>query len=310
MKNGELLQTFRLCKRIKHVTAVDDLNLTVHRGDVFGFLGPNGAGKSTTIRLLLGLVKPTRGEVMLFGRLLKKARRLILSKIGALVEKPSFYEHLSARQNLAIILSFMGNNNLANIERVLSIVNLVERADDRVKTYSQGMKQRLGIAQALLGNPELVILDEPTTGLDPQGMKDIRNLIHRLAGEGMTIFLSSHLLHEVEQLCTKMAIIDKGKLIFQGNVEELRHREANRIRLKVDRLEDAASLLEEQPWIDSVDSNINEITVFIRYSSIPHMVRFLIDKGFKIYAVNPVQTLEDYFFSILEQGRSLKDTGN
>ena len=304
MNNHVLLQTYHLCKRFKDVIAVDDLNLTVYQGDVFGFLGPNGAGKSTTIRLLLGLVKPSQGDVKLFNQSLRKHRHEILAKIGALVEKPRFYEHLSARKNLQIILSLLGINETAEIERVLSIVNLKNRANDKVKTYSEGMKQRLGIAQALLGKPELVILDEPTSGLDPQGMKDIRILIHSLSNEGMTIFLSSHLLHEVEQLCNKMAIIDQGKLIFQGSVDDLNRSEASRIRLKVDRKNEAIDLLKKQPWIDSVNNNINEITVFINYAHIPHLVELLINNKFKIYAVNPMQTLEDYFFSILEQVRT------
>ncbi len=304
MKNRVLLQTYHLCKRFKHVTAVDDLNLTVFQGDVFGFLGPNGAGKSTAIRLLLGLVKPDQGDVKLFDQSLRKHRREILAKIGALVEKPRFYEHLSARKNLQIILSLIGISDTTDIERVLSIVNLKNRAGDKVKTYSEGMKQRLGIAQALLGRPELIILDEPTSGLDPQGMKDIRILIHTLSHEGMTIFLSSHLLYEVEQLCNKMAIIDNGKLIFQGHVDELNRNETNRIRLKVDRKTEAVVLLNKQPWIDSVNSNINEISVFINYTNIPRLIELLIHNRFKIYAVNPMQTLEDYFFSILEHERT------
>lgn len=303
MKNRVLLQTYHLCKKFKHVNAVDDLNLTIYQGDVFGFLGPNGAGKSTTIRLLLGLVKPDQGDVRLFDQSLRKQRRQILAKIGALVEKPRFYEHLSARQNLKIILSLMGINDSSDVERVLTIVNLKNRAGDKVKTFSEGMKQRLGIAQALLGRPELVILDEPTTGLDPQGMKDIRNLIHTLSNDGMTIFLSSHLLHEVEQLCNKMAIIDQGRLIFQGHVDELNRAEAHRIRLKVDRKTDAIDLLSQQSWVNSVNSHKNEISVFLNYTNIPRLIELLINHGFKIYAVNPMQTLEDYFFSILEQER-------
>ena len=217
-----ILQTHNLTKRFKKRYAVSDLNIEVYRGDVFGFLGPNGAGKSTTIRMLLTLINPTSGNVFLFGKQLDKFRKDVLKRLGGLVEKPDFYGHMSAYDNLKFIGSLNGGTTRSRIEEVLEIVKLQDRMEDKVKTFSHGMKQRLGIAQALLGNPELIILDEPTSGLDPQGMKEVRDLIRTLSQEhNKTIFLSSHLLHEIELVATRMSIINKGKLVVQGNVQDL-----------------------------------------------------------------------------------------
>ena len=299
MNEDIILRTFQLTKKFKNITAVDELDLSVYCGDIFGFLGPNGAGKSTTIRMMLGLIKPTNGEVRIFDGSLEKNRGTILKKIGALVEKPSFYNYLSARRNLEIFAALINNVDYRDIERVLEIVTLTDRADDKVGTFSQGMKQRLGIAQALLANPDLIILDEPTSGLDPQGMKEIRQLILQLAQHGLTIFLSSHLLHEVEQICNKMAIINKGKLVVQGDVETLLKSGSDQIILKVDRPRAAVDLLQTKDWIKSVELISRDITVMIDSQHIPDMNKLLVTSGFAVFAIQPQRSLEDYFLSIV-----------
>jgi len=297
-----ILQTRHLTKKFKNILAVENLNISVYRGDIFGFLGPNGAGKSTTIRMILGLIKPTSGDVSLFEKSLRDGRHEILKKVGALVEKPSFYNYLSARRNLEIFSAMIKNDDAADIDRVLEIVELRHRADDHVKTYSQGMKQRLGIAQALLGKPQLIILDEPTSGLDPVGMKDIRRLILQLARQGMTIFLSSHLLHEVEQTCTKMAIINSGQLIIQGDVRKLLEADSNFVMLKVDRPHDAMNLLQRQNWITKVDMKTDYLQLRIEYKLIPRMNKLLIDAGFDVFAIEQRRSLEDFFLNMLGAG--------
>lgn len=220
-----IISTSRLTKAFGRLVAVNDLNLQVMRGDVFGFLGPNGSGKTTTIRMLLGLIRPTAGRAILFGMDTAHQMSLILPRIGAIVETPVFYPYLSAVDNLRVIGAasgmVSGNVNQHRIDEVLELVELRPQAKMIYRKYSLGMKQRLGIAAALLTDPELVLLDEPTNGLDPAGMFEIRQLIHRLAVLGKTIFLSSHLLNEVQQVCNRVAILQKGNLIKQGNVREL-----------------------------------------------------------------------------------------
>jgi ABC-type multidrug transport system ATPase subunit len=224
MNTSQPIITIRgLSKRFNHLQAVDNLNLEVLEADVYGFLGPNGSGKSTTIRMMLSLVRPDSGTIDIFGMSLKNSRKDILSRIGALVEKPDFYEYLSAYKNLEILSSYFGRKDSRDrIMEVLEITGLQDRANSKVKTYSRGMKQRLGIAQAILHDPELIILDEPTSGLDPQGVKDIRDLILYLSREiHKTILLSSHQLHEIELVANRMVIIDKGKAVIEGEVKEL-----------------------------------------------------------------------------------------
>jgi ABC-type multidrug transport system ATPase subunit len=196
--------------------------LNIYKGDIYGFLGPNGAGKSTTLRMILTLIKPTSGTIEIFGKDLNQNRREILSKIGSIVEKPDFYKYLSAEKNIEIFGQYSGFNfSKSKIYEVLEFVGLKGREKSIVKTYSHGMKQRLGLAQALIHNPDLIILDEPTTGLDPQGIIELRNLILHLKNEGKTIFLSSHILSEIELIATRMVIIDQGKTIAEGKMDDL-----------------------------------------------------------------------------------------
>jgi len=210
-----------LVKRYGEILAVDNVDLTVERGDVFGYLGPNGAGKTTSLRMLLGLIRPTAGSARLFGRdpLIDGAKAL--HGVAGFVEGPRFYPYLSAHRNLRLLADYDDDVPRARIEEVLELVELRDRAKDRVGGYSHGMRQRLGIAASLLRNPQLLLLDEPATGLDPAGMRDMRDLIRRLAGEGITVLLSSHLLAEVEELCNRVAIIRRGRIVYEGSLDEL-----------------------------------------------------------------------------------------
>src|SRR6266705_2675152 len=223
-----IISTSRLTKAFGRLVAVNDLHLQVMRGDVFGFLGPNGSGKTTTIRMLLGLIRPTAGRAVIFGMDTAQQMPSILPRIGAIVETPVFYPYLSAIDNLRVIGAasgmVSGKANQRRIDEVLELVELHVQAKMAYRKYSLGMKQRLGIAAALLTDPELVLLDEPTNGLDPAGMFEIRQLIQRLSELGKTIFLSSHMLHEVQQVCNRVAILQKGNLVKQGNVHDLLQR--------------------------------------------------------------------------------------
>lgn len=219
-----VLTTHALTKQFGSLRAVDGLDMAVCKGDIFGFLGPNGAGKTTVIRLVLGLIHPTSGHAEVCGHRVPGELQGALRHVGGFVDDPTFYPLMSARRNLRLLGSMTGPVGEERIDEVLEIVALRDRADDRVGGFSHGMKQRLGIAQALLHSPELIVLDEPTSGLDPRGMKDVRELIRELGAAGTTVFLSSHLLHEVEQVCTRAVIIDKGRIVADGTADSLESR--------------------------------------------------------------------------------------
>jgi len=245
------IETIDLTKRYGKRLAVDHLNLTVSKGEVFGFLGPNGAGKTTTIAMLLGLVRPTKGQAIVLGHDVQREPALALRRVGAMIEAPAFYPYLSGADNLRV-LARAGGIPAARVKEVLETVELSDRARDKVATYSQGMKQRLAIAAALLPDPELIMLDEPTNGLDPAGTVEIRNLIRTLAAGGRTILLCSHLLYEVEQLCNRVAILKEGKLIAAGEVATLLRR-GQGVRLRVQgNPEPAVHLLRTLPWVSGV----------------------------------------------------------
>ncbi len=252
-QNGDsiILRTTGLTKRFGTLTAVKDLNLELHRGEVFGFLGPNGAGKSTTVGMILDLIAPTAGTIELFGLNLAHDRWAVLRRVGAVVEAPAFYPYLSGRDNLEVLARAIGGIPREKIDEVLERVNLADRARDKYRNYSLGMKQRLGIASTLLRDPELIILDEPASGLDPAGNKEVRDLIPRLAHENRAVFLCSHLLHEVEQVCDRVAIIKEGVMLACATMQELLTR-GQTLRVRVDNPEQAAAVLGDLPWITSV----------------------------------------------------------
>jgi ABC-2 type transport system ATP-binding protein len=298
-----ILEISNLSKSYRAFTAVDDLSFSVEKGEVFGFLGPNGAGKSTTIRMILSLIKPDRGDVLFHGDSLI-GKNKVLRNIGALVEDADFYENLSARTNLKLLarIERIPENR---VDEVIDIVGLAGRGDDKVKAYSHGMKQRLGIAQALLNQPKLLILDEPTSGLDPRGMKEIRELIRELSGEGMTIMLSSHLLAEVEKVCTSLAIINRGKLVKSGKIAELATESDLFItEIRATPLEEAWNILRKQ--YENLERSQDVLKVRLQEDEVPGLNRLLVESGVDVSAIIPRSSLEDYFLSITEQAEGVE----
>jgi ABC-2 type transport system ATP-binding protein len=249
---GPPVETRGLGKRYGEIVAVDHVDLTVEKGDVYGYLGPNGAGKTTSLRIMLGLIRPTEGSARLFGLDPLVAGAKALDGVAGFVEAPRFYPYMSGRRNLRMLADYDEPVSRARIEEVLELVELRDRAKDRVGGYSHGMRQRLGIAASLLREPRLLLLDEPTTGLDPAGMRDMRALVRRLAGEGMTILLSSHLLYEVEELCNRVAIIRRGSIVYQGVLHDLLATAATGYRLRPVEPERARLALLAQPGIEDV----------------------------------------------------------
>ena len=246
-----------LVKVYGELVAVDHVDLTVEKGDVFGYLGPNGAGKTTSLRMLLGLIRPTEGSIRLFGRDPHVVGAKALDGVAGFVEGPTFYPYLTARRNLRLLAAYDDGDlrsKRSRIEELLELVELGARGDDRVGGYSHGMRQRLGIAAALLRDPKLLLLDEPTTGLDPAGMRDMRDLVRRLASEGITVLLSSHLLGEVEELCNRVAIIRKGRIVYEGQLQDLLATASTGYRLRSPEPDRARALLLNQPGIREVVS--------------------------------------------------------
>lgn len=299
-----ILQTESLTKRYGQRTVVDNLALQVEAGDIFGFLGQNGAGKSTVIRMMLGLVRPSAGRISLFGKDARKNLPAVLARIGAIVEGPAFYENFSARQNLRIFASLSGNVDPKKIEEALALVSLRDRANDPVRTYSHGMKQRLGIANALLPNPEFVILDEPTDGLDPQGIQDVRSLLPRLRDERkLTIMLSSHQLFEVERLCNRVGIINEGQLLYQGPTKDLVDEE-QLIRISAEPLEDAYKLLRHELRLPVSRNGNGSIYVKLQPDRIAQVNAFLVTNDISVSELAPQRaTLEEVFMK-LTQGKA------
>ena len=297
-----ILSVNSLTKSFGKRQAVDNLSFEIKEGEIFGFLGPNGAGKSTAIKSMLSLIKPNSGDIKIFGKSVSKYHNSALHGVGALVERPDFYEYLSAYQNLSL-LATMDKAPKNRITEVLEIVGLADRSEDKVKEYSQGMKQRLGIAQALLSDPKLLVLDEPTNGLDPRGMKEVRDLIRKLSKEGITILLSSHLLHEVEQVCTTMAIINLGKLIKIGSVQELLNESDTCItEVKAEPVLKAKKIIESLDFVSNVVEIDGIIKVRIANKDLKKLTRELVNADIDISALIPRTSLEDYFLSITEEG--------
>ncbi len=303
--NSELvIEIKNLSKSFKNLKAVNNLNINVYQGDVFGFLGPNGAGKSTTIRMLLTLIKPNEGIIKIFGKDLFKERLSILQNIGAIVEKPDFYGYLSAFKNLEILAKISGHDiPRKRIMEVLELVGLAERYKSKVKTFSHGMKQRLGIAQALLHNPDLIILDEPTTGLDPMGMKEIRDLIIHLSRDlKKTIFLSSHILYEVEQVANRMIIINKGTSKVEGNVKDLLNATNLSVTIEVNDSDKAISLISQSSWSEKLKGRqSNKIEFSLGNYETAQLNKYLVENGVDVYSIIPTRSLEEYFLKITQE---------
>ncbi len=293
-----ILSVKNLSKSFGKRKAVDNLSFEIREGEIFGFLGPNGAGKSTAIRVMLSLIKPDNGDIEIFDKSVRKYRNSALQGVGALVERPDFYEYLSAYKNLSLLATLDGVPK-NRINEILKIVGLADRGDDKVKAFSQGMKQRLGIAQALLSNPKLLILDEPTNGLDPRGMKEVRGLIWKLAQEGITILLSSHILHEVEQVCTTMAIINLGKLIKIGSVRDLLNESDTFItEIKAKPVKKTREILKNSKLISFVEESNEIFKVKIANKDLSQLTRELVKADIEVSAIIPRTSLEDYFLSL------------
>ncbi|WP_246031509.1 ABC transporter ATP-binding protein [Salibacterium salarium] len=252
---GKIINTTGLTKKYNKENVVNEVNLSIDQGDIYGFLGPNGAGKTTTIRMLLGLIKPTEGQIDIFEKDLSANKISILRGVGSLVEHPSYYGNLTGLENLEAISRLLKLGDKNDITNILQTIGLTESKDKLVKKYSLGMKQRLGIGIALLGSPKLLILDEPTNGLDPSGIQEMRELITKLPEErGITVMVSSHLLSEVDQMANKVGIIHEGHLIYQNRIEELRRQSAPKIHLRVNDLGIAEIILKNEGWSTDINS--------------------------------------------------------
>ncbi len=295
-----IISVNNLYKNFNDIAAVNDLSFSVNEGDIYGFLGQNGAGKSTTIRMLLTLIKPSSGKISIFGKELYANRHHILQQTGAIIERPDMYKYLSAYDNLFIFAKMSGiKTNRKLIMDQLAMVGLADRSGSKVKTYSQGMKQRLGIAIALVHDPRLIILDEPTNGLDPQGIADMRNLILQLSKErGKTILVSSHLLNEIELIANRMIILHKGKKIAEGNVAELLDPTNTLVQLETTDDVSAIKKLQFTQWASNVKPGKNYIQLTIKKSEIPVLAEKLIEMNVGIIAIKPRHSLEDYFLSL------------
>ncbi len=306
LSGSAVIETRGLTKRFGRVRAVDGLDLTVPQRSLFGFLGPNGAGKSTTIRALTGLIRPTSGEVRVLG--VPVENRLSLgSRIGALIEEPNFYRHLTAYQNLSLLTSLSGGCSRQEIMEVLDTVDLVEAANRRVGGFSHGMRQRLGIAQALLPHPELLILDEPASGLDPQGLADIRQLMLSLHEQGLTIFLSSHLLAEVELTCTHVAVISNGQVVAQGEVGGMLEATRSGVRFVVDNPRRALRVLGGVEGVEAETTEDGKIEVLAETLDAADLNEMLVRDGVRVYEVSPMRrTMESFYMDTM---RHPADTG-
>lgn len=298
----KIVEVKNLVKNYGSFCAVKDVSFDVYQNDVFGFLGPNGAGKSTTIRTLLSLISPTSGTINLFGKSIIEDRNYILSKIGCIVEKPDFYKYLSAQKNLELFARISGKEiKKSKINELIDFVGLTGREKDKVSGFSHGMKQRLGIAQTLLHDPELIILDEPTTGLDPQGIIDIRKLILQLKNEkNKTVIISSHILSEIELIANRMIIINNGKTIVQGQVSELLNSQEIIVLFKIDLIDKALSILKSSIF-SACETTVEDSQLFIYTSieSISIINKLFCDNDIKVSSIEIKRKLEDYFLRLI-----------
>jgi ABC-type multidrug transport system ATPase subunit len=301
---SSVIQVQGLTKKFGHqFTAVNDLSFSVNKGDVYGFLGQNGAGKSTTIRMLLSLITPTSGSIEIFGMPLQANRAAIMQNVGAVIEKPAMYEYLTAYQNLKIFSALSGvSKTRVQLLNELDVVGLAARAHDLVRTFSQGMKQRLAIAMAMVNDPQLILLDEPTNGLDPQGIADIRNLILQLSRvQGKTVLVSSHLLSEIEQVATRLIIIDKGCKLVEGDSKDLFDKSKTVVAIQTLNNIEATKQLMQTSWASHVlidRSSDKEICMQLDEKLLPTLHKNLVEMGIGVLSVKPMHSLEDYFLRI------------
>jgi ABC-type multidrug transport system ATPase subunit len=301
-----IIKVNNLSKQYRELKAVDDISFTVNAGDIYGFLGQNGAGKSTTIRMLLTLIAPTAGTIELFGKNLNTHRKEVLRQIGAVIEKPDLYKYLTAYENLSLFAKMSGVTVTdKKLKDQLNQVGLTERAHSKVRTFSQGMKQRLGIAIALIHDPQLIILDEPTNGLDPQGIADIRNLIlHLSRHQGKTVVVSSHLLHEIELIANRMLIIDKGKKIMEGTVAELVDPANTIVHLEVTNPQEVAAWLQSSRWNANLQEQHKQVILLrMNKAQVPVLTADLVNAGANIMSLQPQNSLESYFLSLTTENR-------
>lgn len=299
----ELVRVSGLSKSFKGFKALDNVSFSVFKNDVFGFLGPNGAGKSTSLRCMLSLIKPDSGSVEIFGKPLNKNRSEILKNIGSIIEKPDFYTYLSAKKNLELIARVSGKNvSRSEILDIIDFVGLNGRESSKFKTFSHGMKQRLGIAQALMHNPELIILDEPTTGLDPQGIIDIRNLILKLSQQqGKTVILSSHQLSEIELIANRMVIINKGKTVIEGKVSELLNNEQMLVKIQVDKPKKCLEIIKASfNQISEAKAIDEEVEMVMNPKLIPEINQLITKNDIRVFAIEQKKKLEDYFIKTIQ----------
>lgn len=297
MENKKILSVKNLNKSFGEFKAVNNINLQVNQGDIYGFLGPNGAGKSTTLRMILGLIKPDSGEILINGKSNSGSDRNFLTSIGALIEKPDFYKNLSAYDNLKILYKMSKLKDINRISEVLKEVDLWDKKNQKVGGFSQGMKQRLGIAQTLIHQPSLIILDEPSNGLDPQGQSDMRSLILRINQEmGITVIISSHILSEIEKISNRMVVINKGEKIVEGNVQELMQNELLKVSFKSENLDSIALFLKKQS-IDFESSN-DSIVANINEENIPLILKKMVDENISITEMKQMRTLEELFLGL------------
>jgi ABC-2 type transport system ATP-binding protein len=301
---GAAIEVSGLTKRFGSRVALDSLDLTVPEGVAYGFLGPNGAGKTTLIRVLLGLTRPNQGEIRLLDQPMPQGRSDALSRTGSLVEEPRFHPHLTGRENLRIIAAARGPEAFNRIEGALATVGLTDRANERVKQYSLGMRQRLGVARSLLADPGLLILDEPSNGLDPAGIHEFRSMIRGFVGEGRTVFLSSHILSEVERICDRVAIVDRGRLVAEGTLDELRSGGGNRLVVGASDPRRALRLLAGHPAVLSADIDEDLLSIDLRpeaeeQAAAAAINRALVEAGIDVHRLEPVEaSLEQRFLEI------------
>lgn len=308
-----IINVQNLTKQFRDVKAVNDLSFAVEKGEIYGFLGQNGAGKSTTIRMLLTLIAPTEGKIEILGMDLHRHRKEILIQTGAIIEKPDLYKYLTAMENLRLFAAMSGVKIPGKkYAEQLELVGLKERMHSKVKTYSQGMKQRLGLAIALIHDPQLIILDEPTNGLDPQGIADVRNLILHLSRElGKTIFVSSHLLSEIEQIADSMLIIDKGKKMAEGKVASLFDPADTIVELQTTDNTAALNAIAQSQWKNAVhESRSESIFLKVQKTDIPLIAKELVNRDISILSLYARHSLEDYFLTLTTSNRHVETFKN